>query len=411
MDLNDRRSRVRARARARALYRARSQARARFQAKWVDVTGIHTGMLSETETLARLLPESNLGVQEVMKTAARDDNRSYFLQNYFWPEENDEEQAVEGDDGDLSKEDVEEEVVVKKEQNYVVGHEENVRVGENEISCGLIDGAKLDEHLVHVEERLEKMETHSEKMVTLENKSQNPMTNYVLPSAASSCQNMHGTEMAMEATSYKINSGPEDDKEQAAEEEAEEDAGDMSKEDFVEEVMVKKEQNYVVGHEENVTVGENEDDITDLLAVNDTNSISAIALVDYLVPVAAGGRWQISCGLSVGAKLDERLVQVEERLEKMETLLVDINEKLNCLVKMQDAKGSMDLRRPAKYMSSLWIGNGRSKRKHRAAELIRQSCKHRRLGKGDKAVVHPVALHDDCVENDQRKLDDEEPTI
>ncbi|PHU17143.1 Scarecrow-like protein 9 [Capsicum chinense] len=287
----------------------------------------------------------------------------------FGLEENDEEQAVEGDDGDVSKEDVEEEVVVKKEQNYVVGHEENVRVGENEISCGLIDGAKLDEHLVHVEERLEKMEAHSEKMVTLENKSQNPMTNYVLPSAASSCQNVHGTEMAMEATSYKINSGPEDDEEQAAEEEAEEDAGDMSKEDFVEEVVVKKAQNYVVGHEENVTVGENE----------------------------------ISCGLSVGAKLDERLVQVEERLEKMETLLVDINEKLNCLVKMQDAKGSMDLRRPAKYMSSLWIGNGRSKRKHRVAELIRQSCKHRRLGRGDKAVGHPVALHDDCVENDQRK--------
>ncbi|KAM3235085.1 putative protein isoform X1 [Capsicum annuum] len=307
-----------------------------------------------TETLARLLPESNLGVQEVMKTAARYEKKIYT--------------ATMRSQRDYLRD-------ISSKMLTLENRFQNPRT--NYLHPNASSSGQNVHGPVHVEERLEKMETHSEKMVTLENKSQNPMTNYVLPSAASSCQNMHGTEMAMEATSYKINSGPEDDKEQAAEEEAEEDAGDMSKEDFVEEVMVKKEQNYVVGHEENVTVGENE----------------------------------ISCGLSVGAKLDERLVQVEERLEKMETLLVDINEKLNCLVKMQDAKGSMDLRRPAKYMSSLWIGNGRSKRKHRAAELIRQSCKHRRLGKGDKAVVHPVALHDDCVENDQRKLDDEEPTI
>lgn len=56
---------------------------------------------------------------------------------------------------------------------------------------------------------------------------------------------------------------------------------------------------------------------------------------------------KISCGLSSGAKLDERLAQVEEWLEKMEahsekmdTLLVDINKKLNYLVKMHDAKVS-----------------------------------------------------------------------
>lgn len=55
---------------------------------------------------------------------------------------------------------------------------------------------------------------------------------------------------------------------------------------------------------------------------------------------------KISCGLSSGAKLDELLAQVEERLEKMEsqrekmeTLLVDINEKLNYLVKMEDEFG------------------------------------------------------------------------
>ncbi|PHT53991.1 hypothetical protein CQW23_08453 [Capsicum baccatum] len=102
---------------------------------------------------------------------------------------------------------------------------------------------------------------------------------------------------------------------------------------------------------------------------------------------------------------------MEAHSEKMETMLVDINEKLNNLVKMQDAKVSRDIRRPTKYMISSWTGNGRSKRKHRVAEMIRQSCKHRRLGRGDKTVVHPVASHDDCVENDQRQLDDEEPTI
>ncbi|KAF3646588.1 putative mediator of RNA polymerase II transcription subunit 15a-like isoform X3 [Capsicum annuum] len=64
------------------------------------------------------------------------------------PEESDEKQAAEEDAGDMSKEDVEEEVVVMKEQNYVVGHRENVRVGENEVSCGLSVGAKLDERLV-----------------------------------------------------------------------------------------------------------------------------------------------------------------------------------------------------------------------------------------------------------------------
>lgn len=51
------------------------------------------------------------------------------------------------------------------------------------------------------------------------------------------------------------------------------------------------------------------------------------------------------------------------------------------------------------------------KRKHRVAETIRQSCKHRRLGRGDKTVVHPVTLPDDCVKNDQRKLDDEEHNV
>ncbi|KAH0682867.1 hypothetical protein KY290_021466 [Solanum tuberosum] len=62
-----------------------------------------------------------------------------------------------------SKDDVVEEVVVKKEQNSdVVGHKENVRVGENEIKRTSY-GAKLDERLAQVEERLEKIEAHSEK--------------------------------------------------------------------------------------------------------------------------------------------------------------------------------------------------------------------------------------------------------
>lgn len=50
---------------------------------------------------------------------------------------------------------------------------------------------------------------------------------------------------------------------------------------------------------------------------------------------------KIFCGFSSGAKFDECLAQVEERLEKMkahsetvETLLVDINGILNYLVKM-----------------------------------------------------------------------------
>ncbi|KAK4720727.1 hypothetical protein R3W88_010960 [Solanum pinnatisectum] len=88
---------------------------------------------------------------------------------------------------------------------------------------------------------------------------------------------------------------------------------------------------------------------------------------------------------------------MEAQSEKVETLLVDINEKLNYLVKMQDAKFSRDITRPVKYMSSPWTGNGRSKRKHRVAEMIKQSCKHQRLGRGDQ-TVHPVT--------DQRKLDE-----
>ncbi|MCD9638574.1 hypothetical protein HAX54_022631 [Datura stramonium] len=194
----------------------------------------------------------------------------------------------------------------------------------------------------------------SSKMLTMQPNFGNPMTNYLHPNAAGSGQNVRGPEMTMEATSssYEYTSGPEESDEKQT---AEEDIGDVSKEDVVEEVVVTEEQNHVVGQKENVRVGDNE----------------------------------ISCGLSSGAKFDERLAQVEERLEKMEAhsekverLLVDINKKLNYLVKMQDAEVSRDVKRPAKYTSSPWTGNGRSKRKHRVAEMIRQSCKHRRLGRG-----------------------------
>ncbi|XP_059309146.1 uncharacterized protein LOC132060228 isoform X3 [Lycium ferocissimum] len=168
------------------------------------------------------------------------------------------------------------------------------------------------------------------KMLTMEPKSRNP--------------NAHGPE----AASYETISGPEESDE-------EEDDGDVSKEDGLEEVVVTEEQKTIVGHKENVKAGENE----------------------------------ISCGLNSGAKLDERLVQVEERLKKMEahsekveTLLVDINKKLNYLVKMQDVNISRDIKHPTKCMSSSWTGNGQLKRKHRVAEMIRRSCKHRRLGRG-----------------------------
>ncbi|MCD7450034.1 hypothetical protein HAX54_003090 [Datura stramonium] len=190
------------------------------------------------------------------------------------------------------------------------------------------------------------------KMLTLGIKSQNPMINSLHPSTARIGQNAYGPAMMMEATSYETTSGPEESDEEQS---AEEDNGDVSKEDAAEEVVVTKEQNNVVGHKENVRVGESE----------------------------------ISCGLSSGAKLEEHLAQVEERLEKMEahsekveTLLVDIDKKLNYLVKMQDAEVSGDIKRPTKYTSSSWTGNGRSKGKHRVAEMIRQSCKRRRLGRG-----------------------------
>ncbi|XP_060183426.1 uncharacterized protein LOC132613419 isoform X2 [Lycium barbarum] len=178
--------------------------------------------------------------------------------------------------------------------------------------------------------RQDYLRTIAIKMLTMETKSQNP--------------NAHGPE----AASYETISGPEESDE-------EEDDGDVSKEDGLEEVVVTEEQKTIVGHKENVKAGENE----------------------------------ISCGLNSGAKLDERLVQVEERLKKMEahsekveTLLVDINKKLNYLVKMQDVNISRDIKHPTKCMSSSWTGNGQLKRKHRVAEMIRRSCKHRRLGRG-----------------------------
>ncbi|KAM3338835.1 hypothetical protein P3S68_030921 [Capsicum galapagoense] len=93
------------------------------------------------------------------------------------------------------------------------------------------------------------------KMLDLTPNIQNPMTNFLYINAANSGQNAHGPEMTMGATSYEYTSGPEESDEKQA---VEEDAGDMSKEDVEEEVVVMKEQNYVVGHRENARVGENE---------------------------------------------------------------------------------------------------------------------------------------------------------
>nr|QCI62723.1 non-recognition-of-BTH [Solanum tuberosum] len=88
------------------------------------------------------------------------------------------------------------------------------------------------------------------KMLTMETKSQTPMTNSVQPNPASSGQNALGP-----ATSYETTSGPEDSDKEAAEEDDE----GVFKEDVVEEVVGTKEQNYVVGHKDNVRVVENEE--------------------------------------------------------------------------------------------------------------------------------------------------------
>uniref|UniRef100_A0A0V0HI56 Putative ovule protein n=1 Tax=Solanum chacoense TaxID=4108 RepID=A0A0V0HI56_SOLCH len=92
------------------------------------------------------------------------------------------------------------------------------------------------------------------KMLTMETKSQTPMTNSVQPNPASSGQNALGPGMTLEATSYETTSGPEDSDKEAAEEDDE----GVFKEDVVEEVVGTKEQNYVVGHKNNVRVVENE---------------------------------------------------------------------------------------------------------------------------------------------------------
>ncbi|XP_049391709.1 uncharacterized protein LOC125856211 [Solanum stenotomum] len=105
------------------------------------------------------------------------------------------------------------------------------------------------------------------KTRTLEANSQY-LINYFDPYVANDGQNAHGPA----ATSYKTTSGPEEsDEEQTVEVHD----GDVPKEDVVEEVVVTEEQNYVIRRKEN----------------------------------------EISCGLSSGAKLGERLAQVEERLE------------------------------------------------------------------------------------------------
>ncbi|MCD9638573.1 hypothetical protein HAX54_022630 [Datura stramonium] len=108
--------------------------------------------------------------------------------------------------------------------------------------------------------------------------------------------------MMMEATSYETTSGPEESDEEQS---AEEDNGDVSKEDAAKKRWVVARQNNVVGHKENVRVGES---------------------------------------------VEERLEKMEAHSEKVETLLVDIDKKLNYLVKMQDAEVSGDIKRPTKYL-------------------------------------------------------------
>ncbi|KAH0694971.1 hypothetical protein KY285_022068 [Solanum tuberosum] len=180
------------------------------------------------------------------------------------------------------------------------------------------------------------------------------MTNYFHINTASSGQNAHGPGMTMEATSYETTSGPEDSDKEAAEEDDE----GVHKEDVVEEVVGTKEQNYVVGHKDNVRVVENELPVLmvvveECVVVDNVLVVVLVVMIEQLTVVVGNdggcaGREvarvfysKISCGLSSGAKLDERLAQVEERLEKMEahsekmeTLLVDINKMLNYLVKM-----------------------------------------------------------------------------
>ncbi|XP_055800628.1 mediator of RNA polymerase II transcription subunit 15a-like, partial [Solanum dulcamara] len=83
------------------------------------------------------------------------------------------------------------------------------------------------------------------KMLKMETNYQNPLTNSLHPNTASSGLNAHGQEMTMEATSYEATSGPEDSDKEAMEEED----GNVSKEDVVEEVVVRKEQTLLLGTE------------------------------------------------------------------------------------------------------------------------------------------------------------------
>ncbi|KAK4720733.1 hypothetical protein R3W88_010966 [Solanum pinnatisectum] len=81
------------------------------------------------ETLKRHLPFSGQeGVQELKKIAVRFEEKIYSAAT---SQDSDKEAAEEDDEG-VFKDDVVEEVVGTKEQNYVVGHKDNVRVVEIE---------------------------------------------------------------------------------------------------------------------------------------------------------------------------------------------------------------------------------------------------------------------------------------
>lgn len=96
--------------------------------------------------------------------------------------------------------------------------------------------------------------------------------------------------------------------------------------------------------------------------------------------------------------VEKRLKRIEECLKDMKTPLVSINSRLNYLVDVHDSEVPRGIRGLAKHMSPSWTCDGRSKRKHKVAELIRQLCKRQRLRKGAVEVVNPTALHDGSFE-------------
>ncbi|OIS99550.1 mediator of rna polymerase ii transcription subunit 15a [Nicotiana attenuata] len=97
----------------------------------------------------------------------------------------------------------------------------------------------------------------------------------------------------------------------------------------------------------------------------------------------------------------EKLLQVEKHI----SFFLNSNRphKPTPTLQGQLPQPSMQLQQP-QYLD----GQGNPLMQHVQAEMIRQSCKHRRLRRGAVEEVSPVGSHDDCAEDDQKKLDEEQ---